>query len=143
MTVNRAQRRAMKATAQATAAVLAARCYDFHAGGDLVRITAPAAVAALTPVLDDYIPTSDDDAVIPLDLILAAYDRDVEPIKTIMPVWGLDVARFGSNKTCLVKRQANVVTSCQSWSKRDTMEVAGIVMAEYESAKSDERPVTV
>jgi hypothetical protein len=51
MTVNRAQRRAMKATAQATAAVLAARCYDFHAGGDLVRITAPAAVAALTRAL--------------------------------------------------------------------------------------------
>ena len=50
MTPNRAQRRAMKANAQAAAALLASRCYDFQGGGDLVRITAPAAVdATLAP----------------------------------------------------------------------------------------------
>lgn len=48
MTANRAQRRRMKGAAAPTAALMAARCYDFQSGGDLVRITAPAAVAALT-----------------------------------------------------------------------------------------------
>ncbi len=48
MTANRAQRRAMKATAQAAAALLASRCYDYQGGGDLVRITAPQSIAALT-----------------------------------------------------------------------------------------------
>ena len=50
MTANRAQRRAMKATAQA-AALLASRCYDFQGMGDLVRITAPQSIAALTRAL--------------------------------------------------------------------------------------------
>lgn len=48
MTANRAQRRMMKAHAKPAAALMAARCFDFHAGGDLVAITAPLAVAALT-----------------------------------------------------------------------------------------------
>ena len=48
MTANRAQRRAMKATTQAAAALMATRCYDFHAGGDLVRITDPQYIVALT-----------------------------------------------------------------------------------------------
>lgn len=48
MTANRAQRRAMKATAQAAATLMAAHCYDFEGGGNLVRIDAPHAVAALT-----------------------------------------------------------------------------------------------
>lgn len=46
--MNHAQRRKMKGAAAPTAALMAARCFDFHAGGNLVRITAPAAVAALT-----------------------------------------------------------------------------------------------
>ena len=48
MSMNRAQRRRMKAEAQPAAALMAARCYDFHGGGGLVRITKPKAVAALT-----------------------------------------------------------------------------------------------
>ena len=48
MTANRAQRRRMKAEAKPAAALMASRCYDFQGGGDLVRITAPQSVAALT-----------------------------------------------------------------------------------------------
>lgn len=47
MTLSRAQRRAYRANAKATAATLASHCYDFEAGG-LVRITHPEAKAALT-----------------------------------------------------------------------------------------------
>lgn len=50
MTLSRAQRRAYRAKAAATAATLASCCYDFDAGG-LVRITRPEAKAALTRAL--------------------------------------------------------------------------------------------
>lgn len=47
MTFNRAQRRAMKMNAKATAAKLAARCYDFHRGV-IVPVTDKRAIAVLT-----------------------------------------------------------------------------------------------
>jgi hypothetical protein len=90
-------------------------------------------------VLGDW-PTSDDDSVIPLDLVEAAITREVEPIPH-MPIWGLDVARFGNNRTALAKRRANqLMEPVKSWAKRDTMEIAGLVMHEYESALTEERP---
>ena len=93
-------------------------------------------------VLGEF-PNAESNAVIPLNLILPAYDRQVEQIRTVMPVWGLDVARFGSNKTALVKRQANIVQSVATLFKRDTMEVAGWVMSQYEDTNSDERPAMI
>lgn len=93
-------------------------------------------------VLGDF-PTSDTDSVIPLELIEAAYTRDVEPKKLLMPVWGLDVARFGACRTALVKRWGNHQVESKSWRKRDTMEVAGLVMREYEDATSDMRPAAI
>ena len=47
MTLNRAQRRAFKRQAAATAALLASRCYDYDQGGAVVAVTHPRAVAAL------------------------------------------------------------------------------------------------
>lgn len=47
MEMSRAQRRAMKAKAKPTAAVLARHCYDFERGGNLVRVSDPRALAAL------------------------------------------------------------------------------------------------
>jgi hypothetical protein len=93
-------------------------------------------------VLGDF-PVADSDSVIPLDLIEAAANRDVEPKKTIMPVWGLDVARYGSCRTALVKRWGNHVIETKTWRKRDTMEVSGIILREYEDAPSDLRPAAI
>lgn len=93
-------------------------------------------------VLGDF-PLADSDSVIPLDLIEAAAARDVEPKQTLMPVWGLDVARFGACRTALVKRWGNHVIETKTWRKRDTMEVSGIVLREYEDAPSDLRPAAI
>ena len=93
-------------------------------------------------VLGEF-PKSESNGVIPLDLVIAAYDRPVEQIKTVMPVWGLDVARFGTNKTALVKRHANIVKSVETITNRDTMYVAGWVMQQYEDANSDDRPAVI
>lgn len=94
-------------------------------------------------VLGEF-PKADDDAVIPLELVEAAQQRDVEPITSVMPVWGLDVARFGGDSTSLVKRRGNaVIEPSKSWFQRDTMEVAGIIMHEYENTDADQMPAEI
>ena len=94
-------------------------------------------------VLGEF-PRQDDDVLMPLDLVEAAVDRDVAPITTYMPVWGLDVARFGSCRTALAKRRQNqLLEPVKSWHKRDLMEVAGLVLAEYEDTPSNLRPVEI
>jgi hypothetical protein len=94
-------------------------------------------------VLGEF-PLEEDDVLIPLSMIEAAKERDVEPISRIMPVWGLDVARFGNCRTALAKRRSNhLMEPIKSWHKRDLMEVAGLIMAEYEDTNSDERPAEI
>ena len=93
-------------------------------------------------VLGEF-PIEDEDAVIPLSLAEAARYREVEKISAIMPVWGLDVARFGNCKTALSKRQGNHFIEKKTWRKRDTMEVAGLIMHEYENTPSDLLPAKI
>lgn len=93
-------------------------------------------------VLGDF-PSADDDTLIPLELVESARARDVDLTSRLQPVWGLDVARYGDCRTALAKRQGNTLLEVKSWHKRDLMEVAGIVMAEYEDAASDQRPAEI
>ena len=67
-------------------------------------------------VLGEF-PIADDDAVIPLGLVLDAVGRDVAQVRGPV-VWGLDVARFGSNKSCLCKRRINHVDSIREGVRR-------------------------
>jgi phage terminase large subunit len=91
-------------------------------------------------VLGDF-PTSEDDSVIPLGLLLAAYDREVLPSDHAM-VWGLDVARFGDDTTALAKRRGNVlIEPVREWRKLDLMQTAGIIAREYSEAA--ERPAAI
>lgn len=93
-------------------------------------------------VLGEF-PTADDDTLIPLELVEAAKMRDVDVTARLMPVWGLDVARYGDCRTALAKRQGNTLHEVKSWAKRDLMEVAGILAAEYEDAPSHLRPAEI
>ena len=86
-------------------------------------------------------PTADDDTVIPIHLIEAAVDREVEGIEQVMPVWGLDVSRFGSDRTALCKRKGNVVTEpIKTWRDKDLMQLCCIILTEYESVPYEDRP---
>ena len=86
-------------------------------------------------VLGEF-PTSEDDVVVPLHLCEAAVRRKVEPLERFRPVWGLDVARYGDDRTALAKRQGNAMLEpVKSWRNKSTMEVAGLVMAEYQDTK--------
>ena len=94
-------------------------------------------------VLGDF-PEADDDVVIPLHLLESAVTRDVDAVENVMPVWGLDVARFGDDRTALCKRQGNVLTEpIKSWRNKDLMEICGIILTEYESTPYQERPMEI
>lgn len=90
-------------------------------------------------VLGEF-PTASDETIMPLDLVLSAVGRDVKPLN-YLPVWGLDVARFGDDRTALAKRQANVlIEPVKTWKNLDVMQVAGTVQREYEETPLDYRP---
>lgn len=94
-------------------------------------------------VLGEF-PRADDDTVIPLEMIEAAVARDVTQSPTAQILWGVDVARFGNDSSCLVKRQANVVTEQpRVWRNLDLMQTASIIKAEWDATAEDRRPVEI
>ncbi len=92
-------------------------------------------------VLGEF-PRTDDDTLIGVELVDSAFHRDVETTDT-QTVWGLDVARFGTDATALAKRKGNAVTEIRKWRGLDLMQTTGAVVAEYEAMKPEDRPVEI
>jgi phage terminase large subunit len=90
-------------------------------------------------VLGEF-PLSDDDTVIPMELIDAAIRREIVRRPGVRPVWGLDVARFGSDRSALCKRWGSYVGPIQTWRNLDTMQLSGAVYAEWGQTPRDDRP---
>lgn len=94
-------------------------------------------------VLGEF-PRADNDTIIPLDLVESAAARSVEITPNTPILWGLDVARFGDDSSCLVKRQHTSVTEPpRVWKGLDTMQTVGVVMAEWDATPHDRRPVEI
>lgn len=69
--------------------------------------------------------TTGEDSFIPTDLVMQARHTEAEGFGPL--VIGVDPARFGDDRTSIVFRQGRNVPYIKSYSKKDTMEVAGIV----------------
>jgi phage terminase large subunit len=80
----------------------------------------------------------DDDVLIPAELVDAAISRDVQVDPKAPLVYGLDVARFGDDRSVLCKRRGNVVTEMKVWKNLDLMQLVGAVVNEAEDDKPDE-----
>jgi len=93
-------------------------------------------------VLGEF-PLSDDNTIIPYHLVEAAQTRDVVVSDEATVVWGLDVARFGSDATALCKRQGPIVTELRSWRGLDLMQTTGRIVAEYEALAPSKRPAEI
>ena len=94
-------------------------------------------------VLGEF-PTQSDDVLVPLYIVEEATKRDVEPSPTTPTVWGLDVARFGGDRSALAKRQGQVlIEPIKTWQNKDLMELAGIVLTEYEACNYQNRPQAI
>lgn len=82
-------------------------------------------------VLGDF-PISEDDVVIPLQLLEAAVGRTIDKTPVEKIIWGLDVARFGDDSNALAKRQLRrLMEPVREWRGKDLMQTTGMVMNEY------------
>lgn len=93
-------------------------------------------------VLGEF-PLGDDDTIIPLYLAEAAQGRDVSASPTTRPVWGLDVARFGGDRTTMAKRYGPIIPEVQAWKGLDLMQTVGRVKAEYDALLPSDRPTEI
>lgn len=90
-------------------------------------------------VLGEF-PLADDNTIIPFELVELAKTRDVAATNVI-PIWGLDCARFGSDRSALAKRQGNILLEpVKAWSGLNAMELAQTVKIEYYSTNLAGRP---
>jgi hypothetical protein len=94
-------------------------------------------------VLGEF-PSQDDEVLIPLHLVEAAVNRDVFTAWNERPVWGLDVARYGMDRSCLVERYPRAILREPIIFKGlDTMELCGRVVNEYETAPPARKPTAI
>jgi hypothetical protein len=90
-------------------------------------------------VLGEF-PLEEDSVLVPLHLCEAAINRDVAK-QRFAPVWGLDVARFGSDDSALCKRQGNrILEPLTIWRHRDLMQIAGLLLREYNDTDDEDKP---
>ena len=83
-------------------------------------------------VLGEF-PEADDNTLIGAELVDSAMQRDVQTDPAQPEVWGIDIARFGTDASVLIKRRGNVVPEMpRAWRNFDTMQVAGAIKAEYD-----------
>lgn len=81
-------------------------------------------------------PKSDDDAVIPLEVVELAIGREVATLPTAPRVWGLDVARFGDDRNALARRHGNRIEGeIETWYGVNLMVTAGKVKNAYDEAE--------
>jgi phage terminase large subunit len=89
-------------------------------------------------------PRSDLDTVIPFEMVESARKRDIVVRPDMRTVWGLDVARFGDDRTALVIRDAlSVHPEIFEWQHADTMETAGKVKLRWDETPSHLRPESI
>jgi hypothetical protein len=90
-------------------------------------------------------PATDADTLISLDLVEAARSRKAEGCERFRPVWGVDVARFGDDRTVVVRRRHRRVTAedVTTWRGLDLMQTAGRIKAMWDEAKDDDRPSVI
>lgn len=95
-------------------------------------------------VLGEF-PIAGDRNVFPLHLLEMAVDRrTVDPTFEFHPVWGLDVARTGSNRTALAKRCGNqLLEKIKYWSGLDNVQVAALLRDEYDETPDQMKPAEI
>ena len=89
-------------------------------------------------------PPSEEDTVIPVALIDQAMNNDIKIHEDTPAIWGLDVARQGSDSSVLAKRQGPIVHPLTVWRNLDLMQLTGAVKAEYDAIENPaKRPVEI
>jgi hypothetical protein len=90
-------------------------------------------------VLGEF-PEQDAQTLIPLPLIEAARERETQGCERYRPIWGVDVARFGDDRTTRCIRRHRKVEKVDAWRGLSTMQVAGRIKADWDECGLDDRP---
>lgn len=98
---------------------------SYGEGSNVVRVRA-----------DGEFPKQDDDALIALEHAEAALARD-DASADGKCILGVDVARFGDDRTVFLLRQGRVVERIEIRAKQDTMQTAGQAMAFWREWRAD------
>jgi hypothetical protein len=93
-------------------------------------------------VLGEF-PRQDANTLIPMPLIEAARLRRAEGCERYKPVWGLDVARYGDDRTALCIRRHRKIEKIESWRGLDTMQTAGRIKYLFDEAATDDKPTQI
>jgi hypothetical protein len=105
---------------------------DWGLDSDYIRIN----------VLGEF-PRQDSDTLIQLPLIEAAQKRKVEDCDRYRPIWGVDPARFGDDRTAKVNRRHRRTDKVDQWRGLNTMQVVGRIKAEWDECAEDYRPTHI
>lgn len=84
-------------------------------------------------------PKADPDTLIPWDWVMDAVGRDIEPCEDDPVVMGIDVARFGDDRSVICTRKGGLVDEFRAYEKMDTEIIAGWAMG----AIADDEPSCV
>jgi len=86
---------------------------------------------------DGEFPRQEDDVLISLELTEPCTTRDPRPGEGVRRL-GVDVARFGTDRTVLVLRQGTQVEQIKIYAKQDTMQTVGAIVAVLQRWHVDE-----
>jgi phage terminase large subunit len=91
-------------------------------------------------VLGEF-PLADDDTVIPYGLVEGARNRDIVLRSNLREVWGVDIARGGSDRSSIVRRNGMaVLPDIEVWTGNDLMQSASRIKAKWDGIQPGERP---
>ena len=80
-------------------------------------------------------PKSDEDTIIPFELCVSAQERDILVPSNMQEVWGVDVARFGTDSTVLLRRNGiAVLPRIEKWHGLDLAQSYGRLKLRYEES---------
>lgn len=94
-------------------------------------------------VLGEF-PEQDVATLIPAHLLESARMRPVAGCERYRPIWGLDVARFGDDRTALAVRRSRMLAEpIIFWQGLDTMQVCARVKAKWDDTDTDDKPACI
>jgi hypothetical protein len=94
-------------------------------------------------VLGEF-PKQDADTLIPLPLIEAAQIRVAAECERYRPIWGVDPARFGDDRTAwVIRRHRRTEGETEQWRGLDTMQIVGRLKAAWDECASDDKPTDI
>lgn len=88
-------------------------------------------------------PEQEADTLIPLPLIESARVRVAAECERYRPIWGVDPARFGDDRTAKVHRRHRRTEKVDQWRGLDTMQTVGRIKAEWNECNLDDRPTHI